>query len=185
MSVKLIKKVNRLTLSTKFIGKTKGKQFYYLEGGDVPGGVDYHAHYLQNGEIVYMTGDKHSVNTSKIIVPKSRISIEDERQKYQELSQNKKFVSPVVSGKTKPDDVSYKEGYFKRFFAKKVGDRVPFEIKKATFGADNLYEYSIIDWKLTGDRTKVMEANRQAVLIADKNFRGLKKLITNYIKYYK
>ena len=78
-----------------------------------------------------------------------------------------------------------KKGFFVRYFAKKVGDSVPFEIKKGVVDVDSLYQYESIFWKLTGDRTKVMEANRQVVLNADKNFRGLKKLITNYIKYYK
>ena len=186
MSIKQIQQINRITLSTKFLGKTKPQQFnYFSDGGEVPTGVDYHAHYLKNGSIAYMTGDKHSPTTSKIITPVSKLSIEDDRQTYQALSNNNKFLNPVVSGKTKPNDVNYKQGYFTRFFAKKSGDNIPFEIKKALFDVDTLYEYTFLDWKLTGDRTKVMEANRQAVLIADKNFRGLKKLITNYIKYYK
>jgi hypothetical protein len=181
---KRVQEIVRETLNVKHLGKTKDKSFYYEDKGLVPAGLEYHAHYTRGGQIFYMTGKSHD-KTSKIINPIYPIDVQDDKQKYQLLSNNFNFVNSVVSGKTKPTNIDYKKGFFVRYFAKKVGDSIPFEIKKGVVDVDSLYQYESIFWKLTGDRTKVMEANRQAVLIADKNFRGLKKLITNYIKYYK
>ena len=71
-----------------------------------------------------------------------------------------------------------------RFFAKKVGEKVPFEIKRNFMNLDPLYIYYAIAWKLRGNRIEVMRSNIEAVFLADKKFRGLKVLINNYIKYY-
>jgi len=183
MSVLQIKAINKRTLSTKFLGKTKFKQFKFSLGGVVPLGLKYHSHYLNNGLIVYMTGEEHN-KASKVIVPFNRLSIEDDTQRYQVLSQDTSFVNPIKSGKQIPLLVDYDNGFFVRFFAKKVGEKVPFEIKRNFMNLDPLYIYYAIIWKLRGNRIEVMRSNREAVFLADKKFRGLKVLINNYIKYY-
>lgn len=184
MNVQQIKAINKRTISTKFLGKTKFKQFRYSLGGVVPSGLKYHSHYLNNGLIVYMTGEEHN-KASKVIVPFNRLSIEDDTQRYQVLSQDTNFVNPIKSGKQIPLLVDYDNGFFIRFFAKKVGEKVPFEIKKNLMNLDPLYTYYAITWKLRGSRIGAMRANREAVFLADKKFKGLKVLINNYIKYYK
>jgi hypothetical protein len=183
MSMQQIETINKKTLSTKFLGKTKSKQFRYSIGGAVPSGLKYHSHYLNNGLIVYMTGEEHN-KASKVIVPFNKLSIEDDKQKYQILSQNTNFVNPIKSSKQIPLPVDYDNGFFVRFFAKKVGEKVPFEIKRNFMNLDSLYTYYAITWKLRGSRIGAMRANREAVFLADKKFRGLKVLIDNYIKYY-
>ena len=183
MNVQQIKAINKRTISTKFLGKTKFKQFRYSLGGNVPSGLKYHSHYLNNGLIVYMTGEEHN-KASKVIVPFNRLSIEDDTQRYQVLSQDTNFVNPIKSGKQIPLLVDYDNGFFIRFFAKKVGEKVPFEIKKNLMNLDPLYTYYAIIWKLRGSRIGVMRANREAVFLAEKEFKGLKVLINNYIKYY-
>ena len=184
MNVQQIKAINKRTISTKFLGKTKFKQFRYSLGGYVPSGLKYHSHYLNNGLIVYMTGEEHN-KASKVIVPVDKLSIEDDTQQYQILSQDTSFVNPIKSGKQIPLLVDYDNGFFVRYFAKKVGEKVPFEIKRNFMNLDPLYTYYAITWKLRGSRIGVMRANREAVFLADKKFRGLKVLINNYIKYYK
>ena len=183
MNVLQIKAINKRTLSTKFLGKTKFKQFKFSLGGVVPLGLKYHSHYLNNGLIVYMTGEEHN-KASKVIVPFNRLSIEDDKQMYQILSQVTSFVNPIKSSKQNPLPVDYDNGFFVRYFAKKVGEKVPFEIKRNFMNLDPLYTYYAITWKLRGSRIGVMRANREAVFLADKKFRGLKVLINNYIKYY-
>jgi hypothetical protein len=183
LSVLQIKAINERTLSIKFLGKTKFNQFNYSLGGVVPMGLKYHSHYLNNGLIVYMTGEEHN-KASKVIVPFNRLFIEDDKQLYQILSQDTSFVNPIKSSKQKPLPVDYDNGFFVRFFAKKVGEKVPFEIKRNFMNLDPLYTYYAITWKLRGSRIGVMRANREAVFLADKKFRGLKVLINNYIKYY-
>ena len=183
MNVQQIKAINKRTISTKFLGKTKFKQFRYSLGGNVPLGLKYHSHYLNNGLIVYMTGEEHN-KASKVIVPFDKLSIEDDTQQYQILSQDTSFVNPIKSSKQIPLPVDYDNGFFVRFFAKKVGEKVPFEIKRNFMNLDPLYTYYAITWKLRGSRIVVMRANREAVFLADKKFKGLKVLIDNYIKYY-
>jgi len=183
MNVQQIKIINERTLSTKFLGKTKFKQFSYSLGGVVPSGLKYHSHYLNNGLIVYMTGEEHN-KASKVIVPFDKLSIEDVTQQYQILSQDTSFVNPIKSSKQIPLPVDYDNGFFVRYFAKKVGEKVPFEIKRNFMNLDPLYTYYAITWKLRGRRIGVMRANREAVFSADKKFKGLKVLIDNYIKYY-
>ena len=183
MNVKQIKIINEKTLYTKFLGKTKHKQFRYSIGGDVPSGLKYHSHYLDNGLIVYMTGEEHN-KASKVIVPYDKLSIEDSIQQYQILSEDTVLVNPIKSGKQKPLPVDYDRGFFIRYFAKKVSGNVPFEIKRNFMNLDPLYTYYAVNWKLTGNRIEVMRANREAIFSADKKFKGLKVLIDNYIKYY-
>ena len=183
MNVLKIKAINKRTLSTKFLGKTKFKQFKFSLGGVVPLGLKYHSHYLNNGLIVYMTGEEHN-KASKVIVPFNRLSIEDDKQMYQILSQVTSFVNPIKSSKQNPLPVDYDNGFFVRYFAKKVGEKVPFEIKRNFMNLDPLYTYYAITWKLRGNRIEVMRSNREVVFLADKKFRGLKVLINNYIKYY-
>ena len=183
MNVQQIKIINERTLSTKFLGKTKSKQFRYSIGGDVPTGLEYHSHYLNNGLIVYMTGEEHN-KASKVIVPYDKLSIEDDTQQYQILSQDTSFVNPIKSSKQTPLPVDYDNGFFTRYFAKK-DQKVPFEIKKNFMNLASLYTYYAITWKIRGNRIGVMRANRETVFLADKKFKGLKVLIDNYIKYYK
>lgn len=175
--------INNRTLSTKFLGKTKFKQFRYSLGGGVPSGLTYHSHYLNTGLIIYMTGEEHN-KASKVIVPVDKLSIEDDKQQYQILSQDTSFVNPIKSGKQTPLPVDYDNGFFVRFFAKKVGEKVPFEIKRNLMNLDPLYTYYAITWKLRGSRIGVMRANRETVFLSEKKFKGLKVLINNYIRYY-
>ena len=128
MNVQQIKIINERTLSTKFLGKTKSKQFRYSIGGDVPTGLEYHSHYLNNGLIVYMTGEEHN-KASKVIVPYDKLSIEDDTQQYQILSQDTSFVNPIKSSKQTPLPVDYDNGFFTRYFAKK-DQKVPLKLKR-------------------------------------------------------
>ena len=123
MSVQQMEMINKRTLSTKFLGKTKFKQFRFIFGGVVPLGLKYHSHYLNNGSIIYMTEEEHN-KASKVIVPFDKLSIEDDTQQYQILSQDTSFVNPIKSSKQKPLPVDYDNGCFVRFFAKKVGEKV-------------------------------------------------------------
>jgi hypothetical protein len=180
-----IDRVLKYSLEEKSLGKIKPKSFLYSGGGGyVPAGLEHHAHYLKTGSIIYMTGKTHD-KSSVIINPVDELEVEDDRQKYQVLTNDFNFVNPIKSGKQIPLPVDYDNGFFERFFAKKVGEKVPFEIKKIFMHIDPLYTYYTLSWKLTGNRFDVMRANSGIVLLADKKFKGLKVLINNYIKYYK
>jgi hypothetical protein len=180
-----IERVLRHSLEAKSLGKIKPRSFLYSGGGGyVPAGLEHHSHYLKSGNIVYMTGKTHD-KSSVIINPVDELEVEDDRQKYQVLTNDFNFVNPVKSGKQIPLPVEYDRGYFIRYFAKKLDESIPFEIKKASMDIDSLHVYYSLHWKLTGDRFDVMGANNKAVLSADKKFKGLKALINNYIKYYK
>ena len=180
-----IHRILKQSLEEKSLGKIKPKSFVYSgDGGFVPAGLEHHLHYLNSGQIVYMTGKTHD-KSSVIINPVNEIDVEDDRQKYQVLTNDFNFINPVKSGKQLPLDIDYVNGFFTRFFAKKIGEKVPFEIKRTFMNIDSLYTYYTLDWKLTGDRFDVMSSNSKAVLLAEKEFKGLKALINNYIKYYK
>lgn len=180
-----IDRILRQSLEEKSLGKIKPKSFLYSGGGGyVPAGLEHHAHYLKSGNIIYMTGKTHD-KSSVIINPVDELEVEDDRQKYQVLTNDFNFVNPVKSGKQIPLPVDYVNGFFTRSFAKKIDESIPFEIKKIFMHIDSLHTYYTLPWKLTGNRFYVMRANSQAVLSAEKEFKGLKALINNYIKYYK
>ena len=179
-----IEHVLRHSLEEKSLGKIKSKSFLYSGGGYVPAGLEHHLHYLKLGVIIYMTGKTHD-KSSVIINPFDVMEVEDDRQKYQVLTNDYSFVNPMKSGKQIPLPVEYDRGYFVRYFAKKVDEKIPFEIKKIFMDVDSLYIYYSLSWKLTGIRIEVMKANANEVRLAEKEFKGLKVLINNYIKYYK
>jgi len=179
-----IERVLRYSLEEKSLGKIKPKSFLHSGGGGyVPAGLEHHSHYLKSGNIVYMTGKTHD-KSSVIINPIEVLDVEDDRQKYQVLTKDYSFVNPVKSGKQAPLPVEYDRGYFIRYFARKLDEKIPFEIKKTTMDIDSLFVYYSLPWKLTGDRFTVMSANTRTILSAEKEFKGLKVLINNYIKYY-
>ena len=91
---KRVQEIVRETLNVKHLGKTKAKSFYYEDKGLVPAGLEYHAHYTRGGQIFYMTGKSHD-KTSKIINPIYPIDVQDDKQKYQLLSNNFNFVRYV------------------------------------------------------------------------------------------
>jgi hypothetical protein len=180
-----IERVLRYSLEEKSLGKINPKRFLYSGGGGyVPAGLEHHSHYLKSGVIVYMTGKTHN-KSSVIIKPIDVLEVEDDRQKYQVLTNDYSFVNPVKSGKQTPLPVEYDRGYFIRYFARKLDEKIPFEIKKTVMGIDSLFVYYSLPWKLTGNRFTVMSTNNRTVLSAEKEFKGLKVLINNYIKYYK
>ena len=158
-----------------FAGVTELGEFKYTHGGSVQPGIEYHIHYTNNKEEVFMTGGVHN-SSSKII---------------ERVGDNKSLFSSYTSKKRKPKqpypnkfipmptEGDYGIGNFNRYFAQKANNLNGelFEISKEDFQNKNsLFRYFKINWRISGKKTEVTEFNKLTLLNAAKN-RGNTQLL--------
>ena len=68
VSKEIIKKIHDSTdFKIEFAGVTKLGEFRYDHGGSVQPGLDYHVHYTNSKQEVYMTGGSHTEGRKIII----------------------------------------------------------------------------------------------------------------------
>ena len=144
-----------------FAGITQLGEFKYTHGGSVKPGLEYHIHYTNDKEEVFMTGGIHN-SESKII---NKIINNSMFNTYSKLKNIKKQSYPSKSN-PKPTESDYRIGTYKRYFAQKANnlDSELFEISQDNFEINNLYRYISITWKITGPKSEVFNFNTNQVL---------------------
>ena len=98
---------------------------------------------------------------------------------------------------TSPTPINYQNGYFTRYFVKKVNDNLYLEINKEEYNlfknADPIVQYNLyipikITWNLTGDKIEVFNKNKTIVSLKEQkeNLPGFILSFRNkFDKYYK
>ena len=90
----------------------------------------------------------------------------------------------------KPNDLDYKRGYIVRYFVQKANDdSAPiFEIKKqyiSTYTNNPFYRISILDWRLTGERSEIKKSNSASVAIACDRMPSINLYLPNFLQFSK
>jgi len=158
--------------------------FIYVSNNKlVKKGVYYHIHYTTDLEEYYMTGKHHTI-FSRIIRPiKSELMTDfsiyskEKKREYVFL-----YEKPYRSN---PSPEDYRNGYFMRYFAKRVNDpSVPvFEVNE-TFNTP-LYNIFQIKWTLGGGSlTTIRKWNKIASAQLTFQIPSVKKILTNYSEFY-
>ena len=157
-----------------FAGITQLGEFKYTHGGSVKPGLEYHIHYTNGKEEVFMTGGTH--NSSSKIIEK----VNDSTTIFSTYSRLKPQVKKRYPQKflTPPTKSDYRIGTFKRYFTQKANDLNSelFEISKRDFEVNNLFRYFFINWRISGTRLEVARDNTSSVLVAVRT-RGNEQLL--------
>tara|TARA_B100000073_G_scaffold327067_1_gene312354 strand:- start:214 stop:831 length:618 start_codon:yes stop_codon:yes gene_type:complete len=159
---KEVKKVHDNTdFKVEFVGITRMGEFKYTHGGSVQPGLEYHIHYTNDKEEVFMTGGTHTRN-SKII---NKITNDSMINTYIKLKSTTKQKYPRKS-KPLPSESDYRIGTYKRYFAQKANNLNGelFEISEEDFETNNLYRYFSITWKVSGTIQEVLIFNGAKVV---------------------
>ena len=145
-----------------FAGVTELGEFKYTHGGSVQPGIEYHIHYTNNKEEVFMTGGVHN-SSSKIIERvgdnKSLFSSYTSKKRKPKQPYPSKF-SPI------PTEGDYGIGTFTRYFTQKANNLNGelFEISEEDFKNQNsLFRYFKINWKISGKKREVAGFNTTLV----------------------
>ena len=162
---KLKEEMIKIHKNTDFVIKSAGVtqlgEFRYTHGGSVQPGLEYHIHYTNDKEEVFMTGGSH--NSSSKIIEKVNGS-QSLFSTYSELKSQVKEKYPVKYTPF-PSKSDYRIGTFKRYFAQKLnnvnGDL--FEISEEDNGVNNLFRYITIDWILSGRKSEVIYKNQVTI----------------------
>ena len=142
-------------------GTTELGEFIYDHGGGVRPGLDYHIHYTNDKQEVFMTDDTHN-SSSKIIEKvnggQSLFSTYSELNSQVKEDYPKKY-TPL------PSDSDYRIGTFKRYFAQKANnlDGEIFEIEEEDNEINNLFRYIVLDWRISGLKSEVIRDNQVTI----------------------
>ena len=158
-----------------FAGVTELGEFKYTHGGSVQPGIEYHIHYTNNKEEVFMTGGVHN-SSSKII---ERVG--DNKSLYSSYTSKKRKPKQPYPNKFTPipTEGDYGIGNFNRYFAQKANNLNGelFEISEEDFQNQNsLFRYFKINWRISGKKIEVSGFNTVTLLNAVKN-RGNTQLL--------
>mgnify|MGYP003112397176 CR=1 FL=1 len=153
----------------EFAGTTELGEFIYDHGGGVRPGLDYHIHYTNDKEEVYMTGGTH-IKSSKII---RRIKYGQKTlfKAYTDLKSSRKLDYPQMILPV-PSEDDYSVGSFNRYFTRKENDvdALVFEISKNDFENKNsLFKYITVRWRISGTKEEVSRYNFSKMNIADRD----------------
>lgn len=159
--------------------KTKENEFEYRDGKVVKPNVYYHIHYTTDLSEYYMTDTEHSPK-SKVI---NRIQNNTDFRKYNVL--NKQRVLSIPPSRVSATDTDYKRGFMFRYFATKTNDTTSpvFEISKDNFQSSPLYDYSSVQWKITGTKNQVRTFNENQIESASESIPSLTKLLSPFQMY--
>jgi len=151
-----------------FAGVTELGEFKYTHGGSVQPGIEYHIHYTNNKEEVFMTGGVHN-SSSKII---ERVG--DNKSLYSSYTSKKRKPKQPYPNKFRPipTEGDYGIGNFNRYFAQKANNLNGelFEISKKDFQNKNsLFRYFELNWIISGKKIEVSGFNTTTLLNAAKN----------------
>ena len=166
-----IRMITEKTVRTESGFVTEENQFIYNDGKSVPKGISYHIHYTSDLKEYFMTDHEHTV-TSKVI---NKVDSQTDFTTYQLLKgQTPMLLNGSVTAPSKKD---IGKGYYIRYFAKKVNDKSPFEIKKSDMNKSPLYEYTSVVWHFRGSASAVNAQNRIALDLAELRLEGMKNAI--------
>ena len=127
-----------------------------------------------------MSGGVHN-STSKLMFPlKYDVS---QFTYYNILNEQSplKLSSQVVS----PKEEDYKKGSYKRYFAKQANDKSQpaFEVSSVDANSSPLYNYTTVDWLITGNRDNVYKKNIQQIELASNAIAGIDKILSPFQFY--
>ena len=155
-----------------YAGITRDNEFKYTHGGLVRPGLEYHIHYTNNKEEIYMTGGVHSISSK--IIEKISVDFLDEQVrgkktmygKYSDVATLNRELYPVkILPNPTPSD--YRSGTITRYFAQKANNSEDdlFEISKDSFENQSpLFRYISFTWKISGTRLDTIIHNGQKIL---------------------
>ena len=160
-------------------GVTELGEFTYKEhGGSVQPGLEYHIHYTNNKNEVFMLGGIH--NPSSKIIEKVGGSITLFKQ-YNDLSSTIKNPYPKITP-ANPSEADYRIGKIKRYFAQSsiTTNADIFEVSIDGFENQNTsYKYIEFDWRISGTRDEVIRDNQVTINFVNQELPGIiRKLFT-------
>ena len=155
---------------------TKQNEFFYTDNESlVPAGKQYSIYYTNDKSEFFFTGILNSNFVRQIQTLKPTIY-----KKYNELKKPEREVYPEDIT-PKITDKDYEKGTKQRFFAQLSNDlKSPvIEISKSDFDKDlNLYNKTLLDWKISGTRKEVEEQNTIAIDDTERNYPGFKQKVS-------
>lgn len=157
-----MKKIHDKTdFKVKFAGVTQLGEFRYTHGGSVQPGLEYHIHYTNDKEEVFMTGGSH--NSSSKIIEKVNGS-QSLFSTYSELNSQVREDYPSKHTPL-PSESDYRIGTFKRYFTQKANnlDGEIFEIKEEDTEINSLFRYIVLDWRIGGLKSEVIRDNQVTI----------------------
>jgi len=143
---------------TNFAGLTKSNEFEYTHGGKVPAGLEYHIHYTNNKEEVFMTGGIHNSNSKIIEKVSGDVSL---FSKYATLKPSIRDEYPQKIT-LNPSEADYRIGKITRYFTQKANNLFDeiFEISKEDYdNQNNLFRYVEFSWRISGTKSEVIRDN--------------------------
>ena len=89
-----------------------------------------------------------------------------------------------------PSDMDYQTGYITRHFIQKVNDENAFiyEISSddiTNYNNSPFYIWVDLDWKISGDRQSIIDANKKSVIFASKRLPKIGLYLPNYLQFSK
>ena len=159
---------------------TKKNEFYYSNRKIVKAGTSYHTHYTSQLTQHFMTGAEHS-SLSKLIYPTKR----DVSQFTYYNSLNKQSPLKLNSRVTIPTEDDYNNGTYTRYFAKQANDKnePSFEIRKSNFASSPLYNYTTVNWFISGNKNSVYARNIREINRASRSIPNIKKILSPFQFY--
>tara|TARA_R100001377_G_C3175007_1_gene104483 strand:- start:309 stop:929 length:621 start_codon:yes stop_codon:yes gene_type:complete len=171
---KEIEKIHKNTDFRKtYAGVTELGEFVYKEhGSSVQPGLDYHIHYTNNKNEIFMLGGAHNPS-SKIIekVGGSKTLF----KRYTELSISNRIPYPKIK-LPNPSKSDYGLGSFTRYFAQSLINTNAdiFEILDDEFEEqNNSFRYIDFDWRLSGTKEEVTRDNQRTMNFINTEFPGI------------
>ena len=168
--------INKIHKNSDFIvryaGTTNLKEFVYEHGGRVQPGLQYHIHYTNTKQEVFMTGGSHS-SSSKII--KKIGGVDTLFRSYTKIASAEKTPYPVITIPN-PSDSDYRIGSVTRYFTQLANNPNAdiFEISEEDNDQqNNLFRYIDFKWRISGTKSEVTRDNQKTMSDIDKDFVGI------------
>ena len=175
VSKEIIKKIHDSTdFKIEFAGVTKLGEFRYDHGGSVQPGLDYHVHYTNSKQEVYMTGGSHTEGSKIIIKVGGKKTL---IKQYTNIKSTTKNLYPIITPAS-PSETDYEIGSIKRYFTRKINNSEEpiFEVSKNDFETGNiLFEFVNFDWVISGTKEEVSRHNQIIINQVNKDLLGIDK----------
>ena len=155
---------------------TEPQEFTFdVTGGPVKPNTRYSIYYTNDMKEVYMTGFFGRKKPRVIKKTKNQTLF----KQYTDVVKPTRtpYPNPFV---TKPTEDDYNRGNVKRYFVQKANDTTQpiIEVNKKTFEEKNsLYNYTIINWVISGLKSEVDRVNSITIRNKEKNYPGISKVL--------
>ena len=157
-----------------FAGITLLGEFVYSHGGTVQPGLDYHIHYTNNKQEVYMIGGVDSESSrivQKVGGTKTLFT------QYTDVKVSTKEEYPVITP-AYPSESDYSIGSITRYFTQKANNPngAIFEISEEDFENQNsLFKYIDFEWRLSGTKQEVTRFNQITINAVNVDLPGISR----------